>query len=63
MTVTQPSTPVRNNSEHPVQDRAPHSPSAQLPPVDEVCRILARVLTRIQAGQPSDAALTEGETA
>jgi hypothetical protein len=60
MTLTQPSTPVQNNSEHSTQDRTPHSPSAQLPPVDEVCRILARVLTRIQAGQPSDATPATG---
>lgn len=36
---------------------------SQLPPVDEVCRILARVLTRVQASQQADATPLAGDVA
>ena len=54
MTSSLPSSLSRNGSEPPPLHHPP-APTSQLPPVDEVCRILARVLARVQATQHADA--------
>jgi len=54
--MTQPSSsPAMGTGSRPQAHPPQHSsPVPHLPPVDEVCRILARVLARVQSGGPSD---------
>jgi hypothetical protein len=55
-----PTSSIGNGSEPPAHSLPQESLSSQLPPVDEICRILARVLTRVQ-GEPQQDATAQGD--
>jgi hypothetical protein len=61
MPLTHPSLLSQNNSERGGQPPSTPAASVQHPPVDEICRILARVLSRIQASQTPDPTPAAGD--
>jgi hypothetical protein len=61
MPLTHPSLPSQNGSEPGSPPPSTAAATVQHPPVDEICRILARVLSRIQASQSPDPTPAAGE--
>jgi len=55
------SLPSQSNSEPGGQPPSTAAASVQHPPVDEICRILARVLSRLQANQSPDPTPATGD--
>jgi hypothetical protein len=61
MPLTHPSRPSQHDPAPGSQPSSTPAASVQHPPVDEICRILARVLSRIQASPPPDPTPAAGD--
>jgi hypothetical protein len=62
MPLSHPSSlPSQNGSEPCGPPPSTAAASVQHPPVDEICRILARVLSRVQASPPPDPTPAAGD--